>query len=103
MKSTITNISEDGRFLIKDIQGSIKKISINSSEPLSNVTTTFITAESETMFEVDLMQPTTIIYPWNFQDPQGRGAEYYSYGDVGIIIEGLMDGQEIESISIFYS
>jgi len=102
MKSTILNIKTTKVQKFENIIGNIKKIFINTSEPMHNVSLTFKTNEAETLYKIKLEQPITVIYPWNFLDVQGRGVEYYSHGDLFVEIEGLIEGQEIKQISIFY-
>lgn len=103
MKSTILNIRNNKRQAFENVNGNIKKIFILTDKPMSYVNLTFITNESEIIYKVNLDQPLTVIYPWNFIDVQGRGVEYYSQGDIFLEVEGLVNDDEIKQVSIFYS
>ena len=54
------------------------------------------------MYKTKLDNSTVILYPYNFIDVQGRGIDYYSFGDIGLKVEGLLDGQMINKASLFY-
>ena len=102
MKNSIINIKKDGLYGFKDIQGCIKKICIKSEQPLSNVHLEFTTIDGEIIFSTTQSNSTVVLYPWNFIDSQGRGAEYYSHGDVYVQIEGMIEGQQINSVNLYY-
>ncbi len=102
MKSTLIDIQKDGKFIFENIHGKILKVYFKSNSPLTNVEVTLLTAESETIYKTKLDNEIVVLYPYNFIDVQGRGDNYYSFGSVGLIVEGLLDGQIIEKVSIFY-
>lgn len=102
MKSTIINIKTDGQQTFRNIIGNIKKIFILTNKPMHSVNLTFRTNENEIIYSLNIEQPITVIYPWNFIDAQGRGMEYYSFGDLYVDVEGLEE-DGINQISVFYS
>ena len=102
MKNTIIDITKDGQYIFENIYGKILKVYFKSNSPLSNVEVTLVTAESETIYKTKLDNEIVLLYPYNFVDVQGRGDNYYSFGSVGLTVEGLVDGQIIERVSIFY-
>lgn len=102
MKSTILNIQSNGIQKFEAIVGHIKKILIHCKNPRHSISLKFVTMEGETIYSYSLDQETTVLYPWNFIDVQGRGCEYYSNGDLFVEVEGLQDGEQIEQVSLFY-
>ena len=103
MKQTLTNFEEDGSFVFPNIiEGNIKKIYIKASAPLNHINVKFFTAESEIIYQTNITQPEVLLYPYNFIDVQGRGTEYYSKGPISVLVTGLIEGEIIEEISIFY-
>lgn len=102
MKSTIVNIEDDGKYIFENIQGDIKKIYFEADEPLTNVDVELITEESEIIYKTKLGNNIVILYPYNNMLEQDRGDYYYSNGNIGLIINGLLEHQKINKVSVFY-
>ena len=97
------NISQNGNYKLEEIQGHIKKICIKANSPLHSVNLTFITTEGEIIYKTSIENNILVLYPFNHVEVQDKVVEFYSYGDIGIIVDGLIDGQVIDKISIFYA
>lgn len=102
MKSTLINIKENETYELNDIKGNIKKVYIKGNGILSNVTIRLITDCGEIIYETNIENETVILYPYNFIDVQGRGTEYYNWGNLYLEVENLQDKQIIEVFSVYF-
>ena len=102
-RSTNNPIVEDGTYRFIDVVGDIKKIAIKSDYPLTNVEVEFLTVDGEILYKTNLENNIVVLYPYNFQDSQGRGSEYYSDGDVFMKVNGLIENQQINSVVVYYA
>jgi len=85
-------------------EGMILKINIKSKIPLPNVVVQIENEDNEILFMGMLENKNMNIYPIHeiVQGDIYKVDKFYSFGDIGLKVSGLEEGQVIDSIKLFY-
>lgn len=102
---TTPAIGDNGTFEISEINGEILKIVVFVKTVLSTVKIKMMTLDGETLCDDYLKETPTRFYPKNvthISQEQTHIDNYFVYGPLTFTVSGLGDGEQIESIAIYY-